>query len=97
MTRYLLFCSAIVVWVSSLLYMPQAKADSIGMVTGSTTGTYFQFGHDIAKLPLTAGLEIRVKELEESIFQACGTNSKPTSLPAQWEAFYTDCRAQGHP
>jgi hypothetical protein len=38
-----------------------------------------------------------VKELEESIFQACGTNSKPTSLPAQWEAFYTDCRAQGHP
>jgi TRAP-type uncharacterized transport system substrate-binding protein len=97
MTRYLLCCSAIVVWVSSLLYVPQAKADSIGMVTGSTTGTYFQFGQDIAKLTLTAGREILVKELEGSILQARGTNSKPTSLPAQWDAFYTDCRAQGHP
>jgi uncharacterized protein len=67
MTRYLLCCSAIIVWVSSLLYAPQAKADSIGMVTGSTTGTYFQFGQDIAKLAPTAGLEIFVKESEGSI------------------------------
>jgi uncharacterized protein len=66
MTRYLLFSSAIVVWVSSLLYVPQAKADSIGMVTGSTTGTYFQFGQDIAKVAPTAGLEILVKESEGS-------------------------------
>jgi TRAP transporter TAXI family solute receptor len=66
MTRYLLFCSAIVVWASSLLFVPQAKAESIGMVTGSTTGTYFQFGQDIAKLAPTAGLEILVKESEGS-------------------------------
>jgi uncharacterized protein len=67
MTRYLLFGSAIVVWVSSLLYVPQAKAESIGMVTGSTTGTYFQFGQDIAKVAPTGGLEILVKESEGSI------------------------------
>src|SRR5918996_2424872 len=67
MTRYLLFSSAIVVWVSSLLCMPQAKAESIGMVTGSTTGTYFHFGQDIAKVARTAGLEILVKESEGSI------------------------------
>jgi TRAP transporter TAXI family solute receptor len=67
MTRYLLFCSAVVVWVSSLLYVPQAKAEGIGMVTGSTTGTYFQFGQDIAKLARAAGLEILVKESEGSI------------------------------
>ena len=47
--------------------MPQVKADSIGMVTGSTTGTYFQFGQDIAKVTQTSGLEILVKEAEGSI------------------------------
>jgi TRAP transporter TAXI family solute receptor len=67
MIRYLLFCSATVVWVGSLLFVPQAKAESIGMVTGSTTGTYFQFGQDIAKLAPTAGLEILVRESEGSI------------------------------
>jgi TRAP transporter TAXI family solute receptor len=67
MMRYLLFCSAIVVWTSILLFVPQAKAESIGMVTGSTTGTYFQFGLDIAKLAPTTGLEILVKESEGSI------------------------------
>jgi TRAP transporter TAXI family solute receptor len=66
MTRYLLFCSAIVVWVSSLLCVLQARAEDIGMVTGSTTGTYFQFGQDIAKVARTAGLEVLVKESEGS-------------------------------
>jgi uncharacterized protein len=67
MRRYLLFCSAIVIWVSSLLGVPQAKAEEIGMVTGSTTGTYFQFGQDIARVARPAGLEILVKESGESI------------------------------
>jgi uncharacterized protein len=67
MTRYLLFCSAIVVWVSSLLCVLQARAEEIGMVTGSPTGTYFRFGQDIARVARTAGLEVRVKESEGTI------------------------------
>jgi hypothetical protein len=67
MRRYLLFYAAVVVWVSGLLYVPQVKADSIGLMTGSTTETYFQFGHDIARVARTVGLEILVKESEGSI------------------------------
>jgi TRAP transporter TAXI family solute receptor len=67
MRRHLLLCSAIVVWGGILLYVPQAQADSIGMVTESTTGTCFQFGQDIAKVAPSAGLEILVKESEGSI------------------------------
>jgi hypothetical protein len=80
-----------------MLFVLQAKAEYICIVSRSMTGTFFQFGQDIAKLTLTAGLEILVKELEGTIFQARRSNSKPTSLPAQLDAFYTDCRAQGHP
>jgi TRAP transporter TAXI family solute receptor len=67
MRRYLLFCSTVVVWVSGLLCVPQVKADSMGLMTGPTTGTYFQFGQDIARVARTVGLEILVKESEESI------------------------------
>jgi TRAP transporter TAXI family solute receptor len=67
MRCYLLFCSAVVVWVSGLLCVPQVKADSIGLMTGPATGTYFQFGQDIARVARTVGLEILVKESEESI------------------------------
>jgi uncharacterized protein len=67
MRRYLLFCSIVVVGVSGLLGVPQVKADSIGLMTGSTTGTSFQFGEDIARVAQTVGLEILVKESEGSI------------------------------
>jgi TRAP transporter TAXI family solute receptor len=44
-----------------------ALAEGIGMVTGSKTGTYFQFGNDIAQTAHNVGLEIVVKESEGSI------------------------------
>jgi TRAP transporter TAXI family solute receptor len=39
----------------------------MGMVTGSKTGTYIQFGQDIARVAQGAGLDIVVKESEGSI------------------------------
>jgi TRAP-type uncharacterized transport system substrate-binding protein len=41
--------------------------EGIGMVTGSTTGTYFRFGQDIANKAGEVGLNILVKESEGSI------------------------------
>jgi uncharacterized protein len=67
MKRYLLFCSTVAVWFSGLSWVPQVNADSLGLMTGPTTGTYFQFGQDIARVARTVGLEIVVKESEESI------------------------------
>jgi uncharacterized protein len=67
MKRYLLLCSAIVVWISGVFCAPGVKADSIGVLTGSMTGTYFQFGQDLAKFARTAGLELTVKESEGSV------------------------------
>jgi TRAP transporter TAXI family solute receptor len=43
------------------------RAEGIGMVTGSATGTYIQFGHDIAKVASKRGIEIIVKESEGSL------------------------------
>jgi TRAP transporter TAXI family solute receptor len=56
-------------WVlcSSLLFVSPLAADSIGMVTGSSTGTYIQFGRDIARATQGVGLDILVKESEGSI------------------------------
>ncbi len=74
--RLLLLFGAIVVWVNGLLFVPQAQADSIGMVTGSTTGTYIQFGRDIAGVARYAGLEIEVKESEGSLDNIKRINSQ---------------------
>jgi uncharacterized protein len=52
---------------SSLLFVSQSGAEGIGMVTGSSTGTYIQFGQDIAKVAQSAGVDILVKESEGSI------------------------------
>ncbi len=56
-------------WVlcCSLWVVSPSAADSIGMVTGSKTGTYIQFGHDIARMAQSVGLNILVKESEGSI------------------------------
>ena len=45
----------------------QAKSKGIGMVTGSKTGTYIQFGRNIAEVADEAGLEIIVKQSEGSM------------------------------
>jgi TRAP transporter TAXI family solute receptor len=58
-------------WLSHMLFASQLGAaqagEGIGMVTGSSTGTYIQFGQDIAKVAQGVGLEILVKESEGSI------------------------------
>jgi uncharacterized protein len=57
----------IFVWLSGLCWIPPLGADSLGLVTGSKTGTYFQFGQNIATVAQGADLEILVKESEGSI------------------------------
>ncbi|MGD9209560.1 MAG: TAXI family TRAP transporter solute-binding subunit [Desulfobacteraceae bacterium] len=46
---------------------PVIWAEGIGMVTGSATGTYIQFGKDIAKVAKEEGVDILVKESEGSL------------------------------
>lgn len=45
----------------TLAIAQDADAKQIGMVTGSKTGTYIQFGNDIASGRNLAGLDILVK------------------------------------
>jgi uncharacterized protein len=67
MKRWLPFCCATMLWLSGLSCASQVKAESIGMVTGSPAGTYFQFGQDIAGVARAAGMDILVKESEGSL------------------------------
>ncbi len=53
-----------------------AKEDPIGIVTGSKTGTYIQFGQDIANVAKTVGLNIMVKDSQGSINNIKRINSK---------------------
>jgi TRAP-type uncharacterized transport system substrate-binding protein len=46
------------------------------MVTGSKTGTYIQFGNDIAGVAKTVGLDILVKDSQGSIDNIKRINSK---------------------
>lgn len=57
-------------------YAEDANAKQIGMVTGSKTGTYIQFGNDIAGVAKTVGLEIVVKDSQGSIDNIKRINSK---------------------
>lgn len=43
-------------------FVPAFSADEIGMVTGSKSGTYIQFGRDIASVATSEELDILVKE-----------------------------------
>ena len=54
----------------------EADAKQIGMVTGSKTGTYIQFGNDIAGVAKTVGLDILVKDSQGSIDNIRRINSK---------------------
>jgi len=56
-----------VMCLGSLLCVQSVMAESIGMVTGSKTGTYFRFGQEIAAKAKTVGLDIIVKDSEGSI------------------------------
>lgn len=47
--------------------MAQTDRQQVGMVTGSATGTYIRFGHEIAEQARKLGVEILVKESKGSI------------------------------
>jgi TRAP transporter TAXI family solute receptor len=56
-----------VICLGIFLIVPKARAEGIGMVTGSATGTYIQFGRDIAGVVKPRGIDIIVKESEGSL------------------------------
>ena len=56
-----------VVYLGIFLIVPKVQAEGIGMVTGSATGTYIQFGRDIARVLKPEGIDIIVKESEGSL------------------------------
>ncbi len=59
-----------------------AADESIGMVTGSETGTYFRFGQEIAATAKKAGLDIIVKNSEGSIANIKRLTSKENAAIA---------------
>lgn len=50
-----------------LLIVISVQAEPIGMVTGSTNGTYIKFGNDIAEISSKYGLEVEAKPSKGSI------------------------------
>jgi TRAP transporter TAXI family solute receptor len=64
--RMLLFWT-ILVLLSGFLSVPLSQADRVGIVTGSSAGTYIQFGYDIARVGRKAGLDIWVRESKGSV------------------------------
>ena len=53
--------------VSQTAISQDKDGDFVGMVTGSSTGTYIQFGSDISKIANQSGLNIKVKESKGSL------------------------------
>ncbi|MCB1776428.1 MAG: TAXI family TRAP transporter solute-binding subunit [Candidatus Competibacteraceae bacterium] len=70
----LLLLLNLMVWTPAMA--AGANTQPIGMVTGSKTGTYIQFGNDIAGVAKTAGLDILVKDSRGSIDNIRRMNSK---------------------
>lgn len=66
-----LSCWIMLLGLSLWWFLPQAWAQAVGeplgMVTGSSSGTYIVFGQDIARIARPAGLDILVKESEGSL------------------------------
>lgn len=54
-------------FITSSVLADDGNSDQIGMVTGSKTGTYIQFGNDIAGIAKAVGLNILVKDSQGSI------------------------------
>ena len=72
-TGLLLLCSLFGLGLASA---EEVDAKQIGMVTGSKTGTYIQFGNDIAGVAKTVSLDILVKDSQGSIDNIRRINSK---------------------
>jgi len=66
-----LLIGSLIFLINLTRWAPAMAADNhaqpIGMVTGSKTGTYIQFGNDIAEVAKAAGLSILVKDSQGSI------------------------------
>lgn len=67
MPRKILIHATLLFLLGNLWLVPQSRAEGIGMVTGAKTGTYIQFGNDIAKVSKSNGVDILVKESEGSV------------------------------
>jgi TRAP transporter TAXI family solute receptor len=70
MKRYVLKIVFVVIFAGIMFVSSQAEPmadENIGMVTGSTTGTYIQFGKQIGEVARTVGLNITVKPSEGSL------------------------------
>ena len=69
--------ASIVFMVFGCCAVTNARSDeAVGMVTGSKTGTYIQFGKDIAGAAAKYGLNIEVKESQGSLDNIKRLNSK---------------------
>jgi len=55
---------------------PAVAEEGVGMVTGSKTGTYYQFGNDIAEVTKPKGVDILVKDSKGSIDNIKRLNSR---------------------
>ena len=62
-----LMIQCLVLALGMAMWTQQARAEGIGIVTGSKTGTYIRFGRDIAKSAKKANLKLIVKESEGSL------------------------------
>lgn len=75
-----LLMTGLLLWCGLCGPMParadDADAKQLGMVTGSKTGTYIQFGNDIAGIAKTVGLDIAVKDSQGSVDNIKRINSK---------------------
>jgi TRAP transporter TAXI family solute receptor len=59
-----------------LLVKPAVGEEGVGMVTGSSTGTYFRFGQDMARVAAQEGLQLLIKESEGSLANIQRLNSQ---------------------
>jgi len=56
-----------IVVILLLFFSHSLSAESVGMVTGSQTGTYIQFGNDIATVSKDSGVNVKVKPSKGSV------------------------------
>jgi TRAP transporter TAXI family solute receptor len=67
----------VLLWTIGWFCLASAGAEEgVGMVTGSKTGTYYQFGNDIAAVAKPKGVDILVKESKGSIDNIKRLNSR---------------------
>ena len=66
----------LLLFLIATIHLPESVWAGVGMVTGFRTGTYIQFGNDIANVAENYGLMIDVKESEGSISNIERMNSR---------------------